>query len=251
MRAYPHRPDEASLLEDRDFYVSIFKPDSVIVGAAPATTEEAIWALNAERGLWCAAYVYAFEGPVEMVRNYLERSNSSFTMGLERRSPFDLGALMQQLASAVVVNDVALATRLCTLEPARYEVEGSTFIPAVQREFGIWQSLILGQPAEALQRLQQAEAALAGEKLPRATLKECTSMLALFGAVLGGDVVALNQALTQRAEAIATTYKSPSSRQEPDALLDLPGLALAAIARRQGLAPVTDAVCLPLAVAVA
>ncbi len=250
MRSYPHNPKEAIADKHRVHLLSVFKPDSVLIDAAPATSEEWIWSENAERGLFLARYAYAFEEPVETVRQYLERSNSSFSTGLERRSPFDLGALMQQLAAAVVVRNTELASRLCTLEHARYQVDGSTFIPAVQREFDVWQMLILGRRDEALARLVRAEAGLQAERLPRAAMEECAPMLALLRAVLTADEAALNQALFRRADAIEKIYATPSARQDPQALLDLRGLALAALARRHGLNPVTDSVYLPLSIAV-
>ena len=249
MRRYPHRPDEESLLDDKEFLVSLLKPAVAPVGAGAATTDEPIWALNAERARACASYAYAFEEPVETVRYYLERSNASFATGLERRSPFDLGALMQQVATAIVVDDAALSVRLCSLPRARYQVDGSTFIPAVQREFDVWVLLVLDRRDEALALLQPAEAALATEKLPRAAQDECGPMLALLRAVLTDDAAALDAALARRADAIAKIYRTPSARQETQALLDLRGLALAAVARRHGLSPATDSVYLPFDIA--
>ncbi len=250
MRSYPHRPDEEVALEERDDLQSLFRPAGAIVPAGPAVAPEEFWSENAAYGLACARYAYAFEAPVETVRYYLVESDASFATGLERRSPFDLDALMQQVATAVVVDDAALAARLCTLEPARYQVDGVSFEPAVQREFDVWIALLLGRRDEALARLQVAEAGLAADKLPRVARDEGSTMLALLRQVLAGDSAGLNAALAQRAIAVEKMFRSPSARENPAGLLDLRGLALAAIGRRQGLAPATDSVYLPLAVAV-
>lgn len=94
MLTYPHRPDQELASEEWQEMVALFRLPGDIVIHGPATRDEEFWSENAEFGLACASYSYAFEAPLDLVRNYLVNSNASFDAGLDRRAPFHLDAVM-------------------------------------------------------------------------------------------------------------------------------------------------------------
>lgn len=246
MRDYPHQPSEKVLVRNREAFLEIFKPDGAPVGSPAATEPEPFWTGNAENGRFCAAYLYALEAPLEAVRYYLGLSNASFSTGMVRRAPFDLDAVMQQLASAVIVKDADLATKLCTLPAERYQIDDVEFLPSTTREFDVWKAIVLGSRDAAAQSLQRAVTGLAADRIPRAFHDDSETMIALMNAVLTGDAAALDVALARRAKIIASNFKSPSLRQNPASLLDLRGLAIVAIGIRMGVVPTAGSVYHPL-----
>lgn len=234
-------------LEIREHEESIFSPHGTFVPPGPAVEPERYWTRQAECARSCAAFAYAFHDPVARIHDYLAQSNRYFETGIDRLAPFPLGAVKTQLAVALVMNDQALAERLCNLDPARCQVEGVTLFPIVPREFAVWKALFRGRDDEVRAALQVAEAGLATDKLHRVARGLCESNAALMKALLADDATAFNDALeTLRAKAFEKTWRQASSGENSDGYMDLEGLALAGLARRRGLAVETDSVYFPL-----
>jgi hypothetical protein len=94
--------------------------------------------------------------------------------------------------------------------------------------------------------LPEATAALARDRLPKQAQEDTASALEIQQRLLQRDAAGLSRAFARRAAAYAAKFRHPEIVNSPQSLLDLNGLALAALARATGLQVQIDSVYLPL-----
>jgi hypothetical protein len=247
MRSYPHAPHEEILTR-------LFKTTQALAVPASAATRTlqpdrapGFWTSNARALLDCARLAYALEQPAEVAMHYFRETAVCFDEGVGIGAPFDLDDHFDQLELAIVLGDVARVTALCDLPADRHVIEGVSFPAAVEREFETLAELAVGRVPSAGSSLNRAAAALATKRLPKLLRDDIDSILALQRQILAGNQTALAEAFARRSAAFEAKFRNPAIANSPRSLLDLNGLAHAALARRAGLDVAVDSVYLPLA----
>ena len=247
MLSYLHHPDEAVVRAN----LESAQENRVLRHAMPPDTLDSrqgkFWKHHAAIALECASAAYALEGDAALVRDLLRDSSACFTRALAKEGAVNLAEMQQQLALAVLLGDSARLEALCALPRARYSSPDMVFPEAAHGAFEVFCALATQQPDAARSRLAEADALLAGGKLPRPVRDDIGAALALEQAILDGNASGFDDALGKRNDSFAAKFSNPQIQHHPHGLLDVWGLGLASLARARGLKVQADSVYTPQA----
>lgn len=245
MRAYPHKVDGEILGENRqaaEEFIAQLTPEAP---NAKLEKNAAFFKLLGKEMLSYGIYSYACAEPTPKVIEKLQQANLYFTQAIAFEIIMDPYEYIDYLSLAIILTDVPQAKHLAIFPRARYrheDVEAGEIIYLLSESLG----LLLLASKELAERLATAQQELAAKKMTRYDRLIAESLIGLLAAIAARDQIAFNQAVIVRQQDFKQVHARPSERDLPEALLDLPGLALVRIALARGLQYTTQSAYLPV-----
>jgi hypothetical protein len=190
-------------------------------------------------------YSYAFAEPTLKVIEKLQKANLYFTKAIAFEIVMDPYEYIDYLALAIILTDAPQAKHLASFPRSRYsheEVDAGEIIYLLAETMGL---LLLASKALS-EPLTAAQQQLAAKKITRYDRLIAESLIGLIAAIAERDQSAFNQAVIVRQQDFKRGHGHPSERDMPEALLDLPGLALVRIALARGLQYTMQSAYLPI-----
>lgn len=236
MREYPHGLDEEILPEDLEIEQDIINQLEIHVERGYAERKSSLF-----RGLGksyfavgCCSYALG-EAPfkiAEPLRKALEYLYTSFDFGYPQQA-YDF---IRLLTLAVVLENSEIAGSLARTKQERYtnenvEVEEITFIVAELI------SAFVRKDEETVGKIlaENNPDKIEANKIFRYDRMLYLPLLPLLNAVHKKDSAGFSAALQARETDFVKFFSRAERKNDPDALIDIPGLAITAIARERGL----------------
>ena len=140
------------------------------------------------------------------------------------------------LAGALLTEDRALIGWIGRLPRKNYTQEGVIATPAHYAYAEAYQALTVGNAGKAAEKIAEFGAALTPDKLKhKPTMARMIPLAALLGSVADADQTRFDRAFKDLHKNWKDTYGKASERGNYDGIIDLEGLGITVLARREGL----------------
>ncbi|MDG4595262.1 MAG: Imm49 family immunity protein [Candidatus Contendobacter sp.] len=245
MRAYPHKVDEEILGENRQAAEEFIDQLTPEAPGAELEKNATFFKMLGKEMLSYGIYSYASAEPTSKVIEKLQQANLYFTKAIAFEIIMDPYEYIDYLALAIILTDAPQARHLAAFPRTRYsheDVEAGEIIYLLSETMG----LLLLASKELAERLAAAQQELAAKKMTRYDRLIAESLIGLIAAIAARDQNAFNQAVLARQQDFKRAHGHPSERDMPEALLDIPGLALVRLALARGLKYTTQSSYLPV-----
>jgi len=235
MRKYPHKPDEGSLREALQWCLGQYKGTMEGTKAALLERKVSFFKMGCEEVLELAYITYAFEEPLQQVRQHLNVACGLAERAVELGTKLDPVLYVKYLSLAIICRQEGFRKMLEGLQRHQYT---NTNIEADE---------IFYMAAEAMAALSADKADTARDitarALARARSKEVDKLaravmepvLMLEAAIADRDAHGLASAVKAQHERHRANYSPKSARNAPSGLLDVRTVGMLALARKHGL----------------
>jgi hypothetical protein len=246
MRNYPHRPNDAGLVEARSIDREEYEKYLAAAPNAEARQNGDLFDGIYEHAMYLAVLDYGLQEPVPHVRQWLEVACKAAEKAAQFGFHLDPFEYMDCLALA----------NLCKRETFKRTLEGFKRKQFTNRNVLVDEIYYLAAEAmarlsaertlDAQKTLEKAHKALQGPKKKGTVRPKNEPILNIEQAIVTGDELKLNEGLSAAVEQHAKDYSNALKRRDVTGLLDLLSLGLAQIATRARLHVTVKSVYLPL-----
>lgn len=236
MKEYPHGLDKEMLprdLEIEEKSIANFEPD---LPEAKAQGKALFLKILGQNCRFAAGYAYALDEPRAKVGDLLDRSLEYSFEAFKLGITIDVYIFIQLLSLAAVVGDRDAVAYLANSKRSRYE---NPNIEADKLTF-----VVAGLMSAFFRRDKAATDALLAENNPE-TMETKTiyrydrmiyfPLLLMMNAIYKKDSNKFAAALQTREKEFIGFFSRASEKNDPEALIDLPGLAVGILARKHGI----------------
>lgn len=245
MRTYPHGTDPERIAENlADESTTVAADDPAVADAVERRNAMFLW-MHGESLQAVAAYRYALGEEPAAVRAELERSVALRVRAIELGIVLDPFDFIGVLSLAIVLQREE-ARVLASLPRERYTNDDVIADPLLYGLAAILSALVLGDAATA-QQLASDLAAADITNVHRYDRMLFHPLILLLHAVQGGDAAGVARGFAHRDAELIRFFRRADDPNDPEALLDVPGLAVAMLARQRGMHVADDSVYRPQA----
>lgn len=234
MRRYDHKPDEAWIFRAYDSDRSGIERVRRTVERSGRQGRLHVFDVAISTAVQAAQYGWALGEPVEMLAEWLAEAAAWADEALERGQVLDARRAEWGLVAALLAADDGVAERVAAGVPEG----GFDDDAAVGGEYldGLARLIRGDDDGAGAAAAAMAEAGRSPAARPE-TAEAFEHLDDLLGAVAAGDQGAFDAAVAARTASLVRQFKrSVENRRHADGVLDRRGAALAALARRRGLA---------------
>jgi hypothetical protein len=236
MKKYPHGLDEETLPEDLELQEEIITRLEPNVEEAYDNRQSFLF-----KGLGKCYYAvgccrYALDEPPAKVKESLSKAFETLYTGFDFELPLQAYEFIKLLSLAVVTGNSETAKTLANTKRDRYtnkdvKVEEITFAVA-----GLISAFVRKDKAAVEKILAENKPdQIESNKIFRFDRMLYLPLLPLLEAVYKNDTAKFAAAMQNREKEFVSFYKRAEIKNDPDALIDMPGLAIIAIARKHGI----------------
>ncbi len=236
MKDYPHGLDEEILPEDLEIEQDIISRLDVHIEQGYAQRKPSLFKGLGKSHYAAGCYNYALDNPINETNDYLSKSLVYFYDSFEMGIPQQAYEFIKLLSLAIVFGNSDIAGSLAYTKRERYtnenvEVDEVVFVVAeLLCAFVRQDEKII---ARILERNDPDK--IDANKIFRYERALYFPLLKLLDAVYKKDSTGFSAALQIRQADFVKFYRRADQKNTPEALIDMPGLAINAIARRRGL----------------
>ena len=236
IRNYPHGLDEEILPDD--FEVEKERADDLEEDLnAEIAEENAIYVDSyAEANYFAACYKYALGESPDNLKPLLAKALENWFLAVRFGIVMDVYEFIRLLALARAVGNREIAEALAKTKRDRYtdpDVEAEEIVFAVAELLAAF--IRRDDEAVALVLAENNPATIDEKKIYRYDRMIYFPLLEMMNAIHQGDSAKFAAALEKRQKQFVDFFKRSTEKNDPEALIDMPGLAVAVIARRRDL----------------
>ncbi len=246
MRTYPHGTDAEAIAENLADESRTVAEDEPNVQDAQARGNAMFLWMHGESLQAVAAYRHALGESPSAWRGELERALRLRYRAIELGVLLDPFDFIGALALATTLRRSGETQALASLPQARYTHDDVIADPIVYGAAAILSAFILGNAA-VIGPLTSELSAADVTNVHRYDRMLFHPLIVLLHAVHENDPAAVTRGFAHRDAELIRFFRRADDRNDPEALLDVPGLAVAALARERGIHAAEDSVYRPLA----
>ena len=243
MRPFPHEPDEAALAARLAADQQQF---DALAGDAPG--KPAAYYMDASRlalGLTCLSY--AFEAPAAEVKAFAVGATRYASRAVDCNDLLDPATYQRYLALTIWTMDNNFRGRLTNFDRTQFTHPDVACDDVVYRTAEAMAALAKKRPEMAVECAESGLKRITRGLVSTATVNAVAPLLQITHAMGKGDLYALRGAVGERSTYFLRSGSNETARSNPEALIDLVGLALQRMAAADyGLAVDSRSLFVPL-----
>lgn len=234
MRTYPHKPSESALREAWQESLKDYDVYTKKVEAARLSRNESFFKIRCAKILDLACLTYAFEAPLEQVRQFLTVACSCAERAVEFGVRLDPALYRTYMALAIVARQEEFRKKLQGMQRQEYTNSNIESDEVFYLAAEAMAALAAGQVATAQDITARALVRVRSEQVNNIVRSAVEPVLMLEAAVANNDAQSLKAAVTAQHDELRSSYSQKAAKGYPSGLLDVRGVAMLALARQYG-----------------
>jgi hypothetical protein len=248
MRKVGHKLDMESLQERWDAVRKRIETDSSAREEAERDKNARFFIRYALNALNYARLGYLFDIPAAKLREKLKLGLSALQSAVSMGGAVVPEAAPTLLAASIISEDTAAAKWIARLPKKSYAPDDVETSPAIFAYMAALQALTLARNKNASDKIAEFRSLIIPEKLinPKATMARILPIAEMLKAITVVDQTAFDGAWKERSAYWKKNYSKASEAANYEGILDIEGLGIAALSRREGLKIPGDNPYIPL-----